>query len=373
MANSLCIFADRHGVALTQQVRAAETARLAFVIGNRFKRRDRCVSSPSKRFSLIVTCAKRHERTRAHRSRRRGCQHRVRQQCQPGRRFGTAAHIAAAAAQLLVQSGCIDRHGNAGLVTKPAELDRIDGQAEIGSTAIDRADDLGETHREGARGAGQLGGVERGQGSVGRSRREQQFDENRTNRAAILLYGRDVLAIEGPRKSRAGPDIHIGNFEKGWRQHGQGEVEGHVGQANRRQRFGTDEDDLGICGGAVVADQFDPGLGNLSFRRQPRAPHAQALAGVRQAQRARCVGKTGRRDSGNLRGRIGPQTHHPLTIRIHQAERLVGHRGARACQEPFLKLEHWRFDALITMRGEDGHNRLDRCSLGFGVRGEDIA
>ena len=78
-------------------------------------------------------------------------------------------------------------------------------------------------------------------------------------------------------------------------------------------------------------------------------------------------------DPRHLRRGVGAQTHHALAVRVHQPERLLGHRGAGAGQQAVLEFQQRRLDALVAVRGEHIHQRLDRRGLGLGIGRQQVA
>ena len=152
-----------------------------------------------------------------------------------------------------------------------------------------------------------------------------------------------------------------------------GQVDADAGQADHRQGLDGGQNDLGIGLGRVMADQLDPGLGDLALRLQLRAAHPQALAGIGQPQRARRAGQPRGRQPRDLRGGVGAQAHHALAVRVHQPEGLLGRRGAGARKQAVLEFQQRRFDPLIPVRREAIHDGFDGACLQLRLGRQNIA
>ena len=122
-----------------------------------------------------------------------------------------------------------------------------------------------------------------------------------------------------------------------------------------------------------MPDQLEAGLRHLPIRRELVAAHPQALSGIGQTQRPRRTRQPGRGDPRHLRRRVGPQAHHPLAVRVHQAEGLVGHRHARPGEQAVLEFQQRRLHPLVAMRREHRHQRLDGGGFRLRVRRQQVA
>ena len=327
---------------------------------------------PQRRCRLLAGAA-RHEHANACLALRCRTQHGVGEKRQPGGRLRIAADIAPAAAELLVPAGGIDRHRDAGLVAEAAELHRVDGQAQTGRAGADRGHRRRQPRGQRAGGVGQVRGIERGEGTIGRAGRQQQIGQHRCQGAAMAGNRGGILAVQRAGQRCARRTGHAGFVQQRRDQHRQGQVEAGAGEIQCRQRLGADQHDLGIGVGAVDPDQFDAGLGDLAVGRQLAAAHAQALPGIGQPQRARRHAEPRGGDAGNLRRGVGAHAHHALAVGVHQAEGLVRHGSAGTRQQAVLEFQQRRLDALVTVGGEHRHDRFDRGSLGFGFRRQQVA
>ena len=182
-----------------------------------------------------------------------------------------------------------------------------------------------------------------------------------------------VLAVERPRQ--CGPVGPVNPASSSRTGTSVGRVRSKLVRVrpDRRQRLRADQHDLGIGGGIVAADQLDAGLGDLPVRRKLAAAHAQALPGIGQPQRPRRMRQARGGDARHLRRGVGAQAHHALAFRVHQPERLLGHRRAGAGQQAVLELQQRRLHPLIAVRGEHLHERLDRRRLGLGIGRQQVA
>ena len=352
---------------------AAEAVRLGRIIENRRQGRDGGEPlGPQTRHDATIG-AERDENARACLTRRRDPQDRVRIKRQAGRRFAVAADIASAAAEFLVPARRVDRHRHAGFIPEAAEFHRIDGQPQRRRAARDRRHRLRHPFRQSTGEIGQLRRGQRGQGAVGGTGGQQQIGQHRCQRPAMAGYRGRILAVQRARQAGAIRPGQPGVVQQGRHQHRQGQVEADPGQADRRQRLGRDQHGLGVRLGAVVADQLDARLRDLPIRRELSAAHPQALPGIGQPQRPRRAGQPGGGDPRDLRRRVRPQAHHALAVRVHQAKGLVRHRHAGPGEQAVLELQQRRLDALIAVRGEHGHQRLDGRGLRLGVGRQQVA
>ncbi len=122
----------------------------------------------------------------------------------------------------------------------------------------------------------------------------------------------------------------------------------------------------------VVADQLDPGLGELALRLHLGATHQQHRAGIGKAQRARRIGQAAGGETADLRRGVRPQPHHALALRVHQPEGLLRRGGAGPGEERILELQQRRGDALIAVGSEAIHDRLGGTRLPFSLRRQHI-
>ena len=223
-------------------------------------------------------------------------------------------------------------------------------------------------------GAGrERGGGERGEGALGGAGGEQEVGQGGRQGAAALGDGGGVLAVERAGEAGAGLAVDGGLVEQGGDEKREGEVDREPREPHRVEGGDADQDDLGVGLGAVMADQLDAGLGDLALGGDLAALHAQALAGIGQAQRAGNVAEAGGGDAGDLGRHVGADAHHAPGVGVHQAEGLVGHGGAGAEQQGVLELQQRRLDALVAVGGEGTHQRLDRRRLGLGVGRQQVA
>jgi hypothetical protein len=91
--------------------------------------------------------------------------------------------------------------------------------------------------------------------------------------------------------------------------------------------------------------------------------HAQHLAGIGKPQRAGDAGEPGCGDAGDLRRGVGAQPHHAVADRVHQAEGLIGHRGAGTGEQAVLEFQQRRLHPLIPMAREGLGQDLDEHRL----------
>ena len=110
-------------------------------------------------------------------------------------------------------------------------------------------------------------------------------------RAAALGDRGGVLAVERAAQACADSARHAGFLQQGGHQRRQGQVEGDAGEADGGERLGADLDDLGVRLGAVMADQFDAGLGDLALGGEAAR---RARAGTARRRRAAAGAASGR-------------------------------------------------------------------------------
>ena len=109
-------------------------------------------------------------------------------------------------------------------------------------------------------------------------------------------------------------------------------------------------------------------LADLPLRAHLLALHPQHLAGIGKANRPRRVGEPAGGDPADLGRDIGPEAHHPLRNRVHQAESVRRHGLAGAGEQAVLELDQRRLDPLIAPGGEGRHQPLDDRRLEAGLR-----
>ena len=184
---------------------------------------------------------------------------------------------------------------------------------------------------------------------------------------------RGVLVVERLAEVRAPGERQAARGAERRRQRRHGEVDRGPGDAGLGQGFGGEHDQLGVRAPVIGAHELHADLGELAFGAQLGAGDPQHFAGIAEPQRPRRLLQPRGGDARDLRGDVGPEAHHALGQRVHQAEGLGGHRRAGPAQQAVLELDQRRLDALIAVGREMPHQPLDDLGLVFGMGRQNVA